>query len=37
MALDMLARVKLLGYRSGLREDENIEMLLDIATGAQRL
>ena len=30
--VDMLERVKLLGYRSGLRKDEDIEMLLDLAT-----
>ena len=30
--VDMLERVKLLGYRSNLRKDEDIEMLLDIAT-----
>jgi len=29
---DMLDRVKMLGYRSGLRRDEDAEMLLDIAT-----
>lgn len=35
--IDMLERVKLLGYRSGLRHDEEIEMLLRIAMygGAQ--
>jgi len=35
--IDMLERVKLLGYRSGLRRDEELEMLLRIATfgGAQ--
>ncbi|MBK8986336.1 MAG: amidohydrolase family protein [Chloroflexi bacterium] len=35
--IDMLERVKLMGYRSGLRRDEEIEMLLKIATygGAQ--
>jgi cytosine deaminase len=34
---DMLDRVKMLGYRSGLRRDEDVEMLLGIAThgGAQ--
>ena len=30
--VDMLERVKLLGYRSGLRKDEDLEMLLDLAT-----
>src|SRR5262245_7574967 len=30
--VDMLERVKLLGYRSGLRKDADIEMLLQIAT-----
>lgn len=30
--VDMLERVKLLGYRSGFRKDEDIEMLLNIAT-----
>ncbi len=30
--VDMLERVKLLGYRSGYRRDEEIEMLLTIAT-----
>jgi cytosine deaminase len=36
-SVDMLERVKLLGYRCGFRRDEEIEMLLDIATygGAQ--
>jgi cytosine deaminase len=28
----MLDRVKMLGYRSGFRKDEDIEMLLQIAT-----
>lgn len=31
-SVDMLERVKLLGYRSNLRKDEDIKMLLDIAT-----
>jgi cytosine/adenosine deaminase-related metal-dependent hydrolase len=31
-SVDMLERVKLLGYRSGFRKDEDIEMLLEIAT-----
>ena len=30
--VDMLERVKLLGYRSGFRKDEEVELLLDIAT-----
>lgn len=30
--VDMLERVRMLGYRSGLRRDEDVEMLLDIAT-----
>ncbi|MCX6050816.1 MAG: amidohydrolase family protein [Chloroflexi bacterium] len=30
--VDMLDRVKMLGYRSGLRRDEEVELLLDIAT-----
>ena len=30
--IDMLERVKLLGYRSGFYRDEEVEMLLDIAT-----
>lgn len=35
--IDMLDRVKLLGYRSGLRQESDLEMLLEIATygGAQ--
>jgi len=38
-SVDMLDRVRLLGYRSNLRKDEDIEMLLDIATygGARRM
>ena len=36
--IDLLDRVRLLGYRSGLRKDEDVEMLLDIATyGGARL
>lgn len=37
--VDMLERVKLMGYRSGLRKDEEIEMLLQMATygGARRM
>lgn len=36
--IDLLERVKLLGYRSSLRKDEAVEMLLDIAThGGARL
>lgn len=31
-SVDMMDRVKMLGYRSGLRKDEDIEMLLGIAT-----
>jgi cytosine/adenosine deaminase-related metal-dependent hydrolase len=31
-SVDILERVKLLGYRSGLRKDADIEMLLQIAT-----
>ncbi len=31
-SVDMLERVKLLGYRCGFRKDEEIEMLLDVAT-----
>ena len=31
-SVDILERVKLLGYRCGFRKDEEIEMLLDIAT-----
>ncbi|MGQ0569025.1 MAG: cytosine deaminase, partial [Armatimonadota bacterium] len=36
-SVDMLDRVRMLGYRSGYRKDEDIEMLLRIATygGAQ--
>lgn len=30
--VDLLDRVKLLGYRSGFRRDDDLEMLLDIAT-----
>lgn len=30
--VDILEKVKMLGYRSGFRKDEEIEMLLDIAT-----
>lgn len=30
--VDMLERVKLLGYRSGFRKDEEVDLLLDIAT-----
>jgi len=35
--IDMLERVKLMGYRSGLRRDEDVEMVLRMATygGAQ--
>lgn len=31
-SVDMLDRVKVLGYRSGFRRDEEVETLLDIAT-----
>ena len=31
-SVDVLERVKLLGYLSGLRKDKDIEMLLDVAT-----
>ena len=31
-SVDMLDRVKTLGYRTGARRDEEVEMLLDIAT-----
>ncbi|MFN8491295.1 MAG: amidohydrolase family protein [Caldilineaceae bacterium] len=31
-SVDMLDRVKMLGYRTGLRRDEEVELLLDIAT-----
>jgi len=31
-SVDMLERVKLLGYRSGFRHDEDLEILLQIAT-----
>lgn len=38
-SVDMLERVKLLGYRSGVRKDEEIETLLTLATtgGAARM
>ena len=38
-SVDMLERVKILGFRSGLRTDEDLEMLLGIAThdGAKRM
>lgn len=36
--IDLLDRVRLLGYRSSLRREEDVEMLLDIAThGGARL
>ena len=31
-SVDMFDRVRLLGYRSGLRKDEDVEWLLDVAT-----
>ncbi len=31
-SVDMLDQVKVLGYRSGFRRDEEVEALLDIAT-----